>query len=328
METVIYVDVLVVLNFIITYLLLLCTASALRLSPSAVRLFFGSLLGGVSSLMIFLPPLPLPLTLVCKAAICALITLTALPAGSLRLFLRNGAFFLLTNVLFAGIIFALMCIFSPGGVQMNNGAVYLELNFFSLLGTAVLSFVLVSVYNHYLRRQKMREEIVQMTVFVGGRQFTCRALYDSGNRLTDGYFGAPVAVVHFDVVKEFLPYELLPFFSGEIYDIYACSREWSGRIRFLPTETVGGEGLLPCFRSDAIEIHTKSHTYITRRALVAVTVKGFQNTDYSALVGPDMFSDEIKGEKNEGSANHASAEKMADVSGHIGKRAERAEKPV
>ena len=124
METVIYVDVLVVLNFIITYLLLLCTASALRLSPSAVRLFFGSLLGGVSSLMIFLPPLPLPLTLVCKAAICALITLTALPAGSLRLFLRNGAFFLLTNVLFAGIIFALMCIFSPGGVVFSPDSRY------------------------------------------------------------------------------------------------------------------------------------------------------------------------------------------------------------
>ena len=70
MQTVIYVDVLVVLNLIITYLLLLCTALALRQSPSALRLFFGSLLGGFSSLIILLPDLGWVIGFLLKAGVC------------------------------------------------------------------------------------------------------------------------------------------------------------------------------------------------------------------------------------------------------------------
>lgn len=328
METVVYADVLVVLNFILTYLLLLCTASALRAIPSALRLFCGALCGGIASLVIFLPELGVFLSLVVKTVLCVLIAVIAFPCRTARYALKTVLLFLLCNVLFAGIIFAMICLFAPGGVQMHNGAVYLNLNFFSLLATAVVSFFLVSLYNRFAQRAKEKEEIYDVTVFLGKRSFQVRALYDSGNRLTDGYFGAPVTVVHFDAVRDFLPYELLPFFSGEIYDIYDADALWYGRIRFIPAETVGGESLLPCFRSDRIEIYTGTHTYITDRALVAVTVKGFKNEEYSAVVGPDMFSGNIKGDNDEIEIIAEQAEKENCLSGHFGKGSERAEKSL
>ncbi len=299
MQTVIYADTLVVLNFILTYLLLLCSASVLKVLPSPLRFFIGSLLGGLSSLVIFLPNLGVIPTFIIKALICAAITFASFPCRSIVCFLKSAAVFLLCNILLAGMIFALEYIFAPGGISLKNGAVYFDLDFFSHVLTAAVSFVLVSAYNRYTRRQMQNEKVYRLKVYLGKNSFECDALYDSGNSLTDGCFGSPVTVVSFETVKDFIPYELTPFFSGEICDIYECSDLWYGRIRFIPAETVSGESLLPCFRSDRAEITTDNAVYVTYRALIAVTSKGLKNKDYSAVVGPDMFSDNTKGGQNE-----------------------------
>lgn len=314
MQTVIYVDVLVVLNLIITYLLLLCTALALRQSPSALRLFFGSLLGGFSSLIILLPDLGWVIGFLLKAGVCFLITAVSFRCASLRAFFRQVAVFLLCNVAFAGIIFALICLFAPGGVAMNNGMVYLDLDFLSLVLTAFASFVVVSLTNRIFHRKQIEDEIVLFTIVVGDKRFSCRALYDSGNRLSDPAFGSPVSIVSYEAIKEFLPYELRPFFSGNIFDVYDQDPQWCGRVRFLPAETANGESLLPCFRADQAYVAADSGTYVTFRALIGVTTKGFQHTDYSALVGPDMFSEKSKGGQNEENQNEMDASQTnADV---------------
>lgn len=319
---------LAVLNFILTYLLLLATASALHILPSPTRLFLGAVVGAASSFVIFLPELPLPLTLALKMALCLIISAVSFHCVSLRFFLKCNAVYLAVNFLFAGLIFGLRCLFAPQGVRMRNGAIYMDLSFLSLVLTAVVCFVLVSLYNLWERRRDARDETYSMRIFVGERCFTCTALYDSGNKLTDGYFGAPVTVVSYAAIRDFLPYELRPFFSGGIFDIYACDREWSGRIRFIPAESVGAESLLPCFRSDRIEIDGADRVYVTERAPVAVSVKGFKSGAYHAIVGPLMFSDSVKGGKNENQTENFKVEEGAAVSGDIGEGTERAEKSV
>ena len=315
MQTVIYADVLVVLNLIITYLLLLCSALVLHLSPSALRLFFGSLLGGLSSLVILLPDLGWFVSLVLKAGICFLITAVSFRSASVGAFFRHAAVFLLCSIGFAGVTFALICLFSPSGIAMNNGTLYVDLDFLSLVLTAFGSFLAVSLTNRFFHRKKIEEELVSLTIEVEGKRFTCLALYDSGNRLSDPAFGSPVSVVAFNAIQSFLPYELHPFFSGNIFDVYDLNPHWSGRIRFLPAETASGESLLPCFRADRAYVKTQQAVYVTERALIGVTTKGFQHTDYSALVGPDMFLEKDKGGQNEENQKQMDASKTAaDVS--------------
>ena len=54
---VVYVDVLVALNIFVTYFLLLCTRGLLRKTVKRRRLAFGAVLGGLYSLIIFVPEL-------------------------------------------------------------------------------------------------------------------------------------------------------------------------------------------------------------------------------------------------------------------------------
>ena len=55
MQQVIYVDVLIFLNTIITFIILLTTVEISGVSPKTFRLLTGSLLGGIFSLIILAP---------------------------------------------------------------------------------------------------------------------------------------------------------------------------------------------------------------------------------------------------------------------------------
>lgn len=320
METVIYVDVLIVLNFILTYLFVLCTCGILSIFPSGIRIFFGSLIGGISSLAVFIQDMNTALCLLLKAGICLVITLISFKCCSVKSFIKCLVTFSAVNFVFAGIIFFISSLNIADSLTVKNGTVYLNLNFISLVLTAVISFVLVNLYCRYAKTEEADKKIYDIKVFMGKQSFSCKALLDSGNNLKDAYFMSPVAVVHFDAVKNFVPYELLPFFSGEIYDIYECPSLWYGRVRFIPTVTVNGEGLLPCFRCDRIEISDEKNIYVTYKALIAVTVKGFKNENYSALIGQDMFKDNIKGDRNENKTKNIEVKKDACISGDKRKR--------
>lgn len=65
---VIYLDVLVVLNWFIDFLLLSSTSRILRLPFKRWRLVLGALLGGISSCLIFLPAMPFYLSMLVKLA--------------------------------------------------------------------------------------------------------------------------------------------------------------------------------------------------------------------------------------------------------------------
>ena len=102
MEITVYADVLLVVNFLIDYLLLLFCA---RLSGRRIirkRLLAGALVGALTSLVIFLPPLSFwPMTLL-KAGIAVLMVRLAYPWLSWRVFFRDSFLFFTVSFLLPG----------------------------------------------------------------------------------------------------------------------------------------------------------------------------------------------------------------------------------
>ena len=69
---VIYIDVLLALNLFIDFLLLSAVARILRLPYRRLRLVAGAAAGSAFSAVLFLPPLPAPVSILIRAA-CACI---------------------------------------------------------------------------------------------------------------------------------------------------------------------------------------------------------------------------------------------------------------
>lgn len=86
MRSVVYIDVLFVLNMFVNYFILVTVAKIMRITPSRWRLLCGALLGGLYSLFIFIPDVNVFLSLVAKLAFSVSIVFAAYKNITLKLF--------------------------------------------------------------------------------------------------------------------------------------------------------------------------------------------------------------------------------------------------
>jgi len=182
LEITVYADVLLVVNFLIDYLLLLFCA---RLSGRRIirkRLLAGALVGALTSLVIFLPPLSFwPMTLL-KAGIAVLMVRLAYPWLSWRVFFRDSFLFFTVSFLLAGICLGLWLGLGTAGVLCYNGVTYFDVSLGTLLLSMTAAYLVLTVYARF-RALPSGE---QYTAFLsrGGRPLRLAAIRDS-EELTD-----------------------------------------------------------------------------------------------------------------------------------------------
>lgn len=290
MSEVVYVDVLVAINIFTTFLLLAAAHFFSGIQPKRWRLLAASLLGGASALLIFLPPSPWYFLLPTKLLCSILIVWAAFGFGGRKRFLRCFAAFFAVSFAFAGIMLALWLTLHPGGMFYQNGAVYFDVNLITFVVFACLCYAAVRGLVALLRRRHPGANLCHATIQMPGQSITLPAFYDSGNRLTDGFTGAPVVVAEFAALRSFLPAALHPFFRGEESIALLPEEEaWRARLREIPYHALGRKGLLPAFRSDLVTVKAKDMVQPTAQAIVAVTNESLGDGSYHLLLQATML---------------------------------------
>ena len=117
MKTVIYLDELLLTNFLAAAMLLLCTGLLCARQCSGLRLLAGSAAAAAFSLGILLPELPGAAAVLCKAFTCGAVVAAAYGVPGPRGFVRLCAWYLLLNLLLCGAAVL-------PGVQSANLCVY------------------------------------------------------------------------------------------------------------------------------------------------------------------------------------------------------------
>jgi len=290
MSDVIYIDVLVAINIFAVYLLLAASVFLSAVQAKRWRLLAGSLLGGASALLIFLPSAPWWLQLATKLLCSALIVLAAFGFVHWKRYIRCFAAFFAVNFIFAGMMLALWLSLRPQGMLYQNGAVYFNISLPLFVVFACACYALLRGAAIFLRRRHPGGNICQATIQLLGNSITLPAFYDSGNQLTDGFTGAPVAVAEFAALSCFLPPELHEFFRGSksLADLPA-DHPWRSRLRTVPFHALGQSGLLPAFRTDQVAAKTKSASHPTQNALVAVTLDSLSDGSYAMILQKTMI---------------------------------------
>ena len=150
MQQVVYADVLIVLNTVITFILLLTVKIFAGVSGNALRILLASFVGGVYSLIILAPKMPLILIFLAKSGMCVSITFIAFHIRNLRKMLRCCILFLCVSFLYAGILYAFSYFLQSDSLIVNNGAAYFQISAVSLI------LICSAVYGViYLLRKKL-----------------------------------------------------------------------------------------------------------------------------------------------------------------------------
>ena len=197
-------------------------------------------------------------------------------------------FFVLSTVL-AGVAMALFLFAAPAGLYVIGGVIYYDVSPLMLTALTVLSYGIIRLYDRFTRKREPLGRDYRLRITLDGRTVELRALYDSGNGLTEPFSGAPTAVAALDAVEPLLSPPMRETLSrlldGEPDTILAMR----AGLRLIPYQSVGGTGLLPAFRPDTLRLlPTGGAEHVVDGAYVAVC-ETLGRGDYEVLIGIDLI---------------------------------------
>lgn len=246
--TVVYLDVLFLLNFVVDYLLLLAAARITGEPFSRLRLALGALMGGGYATAVFLPGCVWLSHPACK--ISAGIGMVLVAYGASRRLLRLTLTFFASSAALGGVILGLQLL-GTGGLTLENGVLYTGFDLRLLLVTVILSYAALStVFRNVARHGGQRQDLCEAKVILCGQTARITVLLDTGNTLTDPVRNQPVLVVEGRALREILPAQIDP--RDPVGSLEWEKEEgWNGKFGLLPYRAVGVEyGLLLTVRSD------------------------------------------------------------------------------
>ena len=248
--TVIYLDELVLLNFVVDYLLLLAAG---RLSGEILRrgwLALGAAIGAAYAAAAVLPGMGFLLHPLCKLGAAVLALLAGY--GKSRRLLRVSLVFFAVSAAFGGGVFALQLL-GGRGLTLQNGIFYSAMDLRLILLSAAGCYVLITLlFQRTARHSGLRRELVPAVLTLEGRRVALTALVDTvmvaegekvGALFPDGQAPAPEELRR--------PVEALERLGRQ---------GWQGRCRLLPYQAVGVEcGMLLALRLDGARVGTEDY---------------------------------------------------------------------
>ncbi len=199
--TVIYVDTLFLLNAIVDYLLLLCSARLAGERLSRLRFALGALLGGLYAVALFLPGFGFLGRPLCRLSAAVLMVLTAF--GGCRRLLRQVVIFFCSPAPSAEACWPSDC--WGGGLSLGGGVLYSSMDLkIVLLSAAGCYAVITLIFRGGGPPHRCLPGAAPARLSLRERQVELTALVDTGNTLTDPVSGRPV------MVAEGRPYPPVP----------------------------------------------------------------------------------------------------------------------
>lgn len=235
----IYADVFFAVNLFTDYLLLLTLKRLLNLKTRGIKMFAASLLGGVTSLLVFLP-IEGFLNLLLFLTISVIISGIAFTFRSIKTLAVSAFGFNLLSIMLSGLTTLFINTFSIKAAVIK-GKVYYDISF-TAFPVLVAVFYLLFTLSEKIKGTNKEEALLHLlTLNYKGKETSFKVLLDTGNGLKEPFSGDKVIIAEKRSLEKILP-ENIPKLNF---------------LRLIPYKSVKGEGILYAFKPDKILIDGK-----------------------------------------------------------------------
>ena len=263
---VIYLDILIVLNWLIDGLLLSLTARLCGVTTRRIRMAAASLVGGLSSCQILLT-IPAAVSVLLHTLTAAVMIVIAFPYRTWRAVIRRTAVLFCLSALLSGVVTALWYMTDTDAVTTHNGVIYCDISPLMLTGFALIGYGVIRLYDRITRHRKPASLEYVVTVDDGEGEAEYRALYDTGLHLREPFSDRPVIVIKHTPMREIAP----------------------SRLRMIPYRTVGGTGLLPAFMPRRVTVRARGTPPCDITGVYVALSEETEHGEYTALIGADVL---------------------------------------
>lgn len=281
-ETVIYGDVLVAVNFIINLMVLGLTRKLTGVPVKRYRRYLGALAGALCSFVIFLPTQGFLAELGIRLVVTALVIGVTYGGQSPKTLLRLSMVFFTVGFLMAGFVIGIWFLLPDDLLAFANGILYFNVTPLVLLGCTAAAYGFVSLFDHIFDGGNSRAGIWEVSVLRGGKTVRLQLFMDTGNHLVEPFSGLPVMVVSLRAVTGLLTRQERSYIVGE------CDIPPPG-LRTVFYHGVGAQGLLPAFLPDQL-LFMQNGSIQPAEGYLAVSDKELACGDCCGIFNPRLIS--------------------------------------
>jgi len=270
---VVYVDVLLAVNFMVNFVLLRLVALFDGARSGAARYGLGAFLGALSSLCVFVPEMGAAGSTALRLLVGAGMVLLAFGCGGRGAFLRRTALLFLASFLLSGLLLAVSAAFPQERMRVYRGVVLFDIGLPALALAVAAGYGFSRLLAAILQARAPRDALCMLTVVTERGSRTLPALIDTGSSLTEPFSGLPVIVCEREALRPVLLEE-------ETAELPAG---W----RLVPVRTVAGSAVLRAFRPWAVTVQVGEETFAAGEVYIALSA---QPLGARAIINPALFT--------------------------------------
>ena len=213
--------------------MLLAVKTISRMDTTRFRILLGSIVGGLSSLLLFLDDLGVIMTLlkVLSAVMMSMITFGIKPIKKL---IKVTFWLFVICFMFGGIMFAIYMFTEIDIMLYNNGIVYFDIDITFLVICSVIAYIVITLISKLTDKKAPKSKEYYIKIQTDKKTISCQGLMDTGNNLREPFSNYPVIMMD----------------STMFSDLF----DENDKMRLVPVTTVSGETLLKAYRPKLVEI--------------------------------------------------------------------------
>ena len=225
----VYIDLVLVLNFLFDILILITTAYILKRNVKQINFILGGIVGSLSTLFLFFNLNNLEL-FIYKVILSILMNIVTFSYKNIKYTLKNIFYFYIVSILLGGFLYFININMS----YKHNGYVFYNTKNINILILTILSPIVLKLYSIQIKDLKTNiTNYYKVKIYIKNYIINTTAYLDTGNNLKDPYLNRPVLILN----KKKMIYDINEF-----------------KMILVPYNTIDNNGLLRCIIPDKVEI--------------------------------------------------------------------------
>lgn len=293
----IYIDIVLLENLIMNYIILLTTGLISKRTIKHIRLILASLLGAIYSIIAYTGILEVYTSFVLKVILSIVMVYIAYNPQNVKRLWKDILLFYLTSFVFGGAAFALLYVIKPQDILMKNGLFLGTYPLKTVMLAAIISFVVMLAAFTIVKSKITRKDMFcKIEVDLNGKKIKTKSMIDTGNLLKEPITNTPVVVIEHTLLYECMPKEILnhleEIIGGDFKNISEeIQAQYISRLKLIPFSSLGKQnGMLLGIKPKYLKVIIEEQEKIVENVIIGIYNKSLtKKGEYQALMGIEIL---------------------------------------
>jgi stage II sporulation protein GA (sporulation sigma-E factor processing peptidase) len=289
----IYVDVVIIQNLIMNFIIFLATSIIMNIKKNYKKMVLASLAGGVFSVLSYISKINSNLNFFFKILVSIAMVQIAFSPINIKILLKQLIIFYLTSFCLGGAAFMLLYNSQNVWFSTKNGEnveAYIEK--IAILGGLIGATVVIYAFKKIKGKSNIENLICETIIFYGEKVEKINTILDTGNLLKEPVTGYDVIIVEKEAVKNFLKPEIYQNWKNIILGKF---KNEDIQLRIIPYSSIGNEnGILLGIKAKKVIIKKENENILKENVVIGIyDGKIDKASKYQGLIGANLLEGEV-----------------------------------